>query len=136
MDRASARVLASHLGALGESPGRRRCRVPGRPGLSVPVSVFQLFSSWHSRCPTDSVSRLRFAAASIGIAIAFEVAAILATIWLLRRFALSHFLMPAIGFIVGLHFLGLWKATDLWVFVWTAGDVHCVRSRGIPAWRN
>jgi len=28
--------------------------------------------------------------------------------------------MPAIGFIVGLHFLGLWKATDLRVFRWTA----------------
>ena len=55
-----------------------------------------------------------------GIAIAFEVAAILATICLLRLFARPHFLMPAIGFIVGLHFLGLWKATDLQVFLWTA----------------
>jgi hypothetical protein len=55
-----------------------------------------------------------------GIAVAFEVAAIFGTIWLLRQFALSHFLLPAIGFIVGLHFLGLWKATDLRVFLWTA----------------
>ena len=55
-----------------------------------------------------------------GIAIAFEVAAILATICLLRLFARPHFLMPAIGFIVGLHFLGLWKATDLQVFLWTS----------------
>lgn len=54
------------------------------------------------------------------IAVAFEVAAIFVTVWLLRHFALSQFLMPAIGFIVGLHFLGLWKATDLRVFLWTA----------------
>ena len=53
-----------------------------------------------------------------GIAVAFE--AIFGTIWLLRQFALSQFLLPAIGFIVGLHFLGLWKATDLRVFLWTA----------------
>ena len=55
-----------------------------------------------------------------GIAVAFEVAAIFGTIWLLRQFALSQFLLPAIAFIVGLHFLGLWKATDLRVFLWTA----------------
>ena len=55
-----------------------------------------------------------------GIAVAFEVAAIFGTIWLLRQLALSRFLFPAIGFIVGLHFLGLWKATDLRVFLWTA----------------
>ena len=42
------------------------------------------------------------------------------TIWLLKLFGLPHLLMPAIGFIVGLHFLGLWKATDLQVFLWTA----------------
>lgn len=55
-----------------------------------------------------------------GIAVAFEVAGIFLTIWLLRQFALSQLLLPAIGFIVGLHFLGLWKATDLRVFLWTA----------------
>ena len=54
------------------------------------------------------------------LAVAFEVVAIFATIWLLNRFALTQFLLPAIGFIVGLHFLGLWKATNLRVFLWTA----------------
>ncbi len=54
------------------------------------------------------------------MAVAFEAVAIFATIWLLKRFALSQFLLPAIGFIVGLHFLGLWKATYLRVFLWTA----------------
>ena len=54
------------------------------------------------------------------MAVAFEAVAIFATIWLLKRFALSQLLLPAIGFIVGLHFLGLWKATNLRVFLWTA----------------
>jgi len=61
-----------------------------------------------------------------GIAVAFEVAAIFGTVWLLGQFALSQFLLPAIGFIVGLHFLGLWKATDLRVFLWTALAMCCV----------
>ena len=55
-----------------------------------------------------------------GIAVVFEVVAILATIRLLKLFGLPHLLMPGIGFIVVLHFLGLWKATDIRVFLWTA----------------
>ena len=55
-----------------------------------------------------------------GKAVVFEVVAIAATIWLLKLFGLPDLVMPAIGFIVGLHFLGLWKATDLRVFLCTA----------------
>jgi hypothetical protein len=51
---------------------------------------------------------------------AADAIAILAAVLLLRRFSLSQFLVPAIGVIVGLHFIGLWKATDLSVFRWTA----------------
>jgi hypothetical protein len=54
------------------------------------------------------------------MAVLFEAAGILGTVWLLKQFGLSQLLMPAIGSIVGLHFLGLWKATDLRVFLWTA----------------
>ena len=55
-----------------------------------------------------------------GTAVALEAAAIFTTIWVLQQLALPQFLLPAIGFIVGLHFLGLWKATDLRVFLWAA----------------
>ena len=55
-----------------------------------------------------------------GMAVAFETGAIFTAIWLLERLRLPQFLLPAIGFIVGLHFLGLWKATDLRVFLWIA----------------
>jgi hypothetical protein len=46
--------------------------------------------------------------------------------WLLRHFSLSQFLLPAIGLIVGLHFIGLWRATDLSLFLWTAGALCIV----------
>ena len=72
-----------------------------------------------------------------GIAVAFEVAAIFGTIWLLRQFALSQFLLPGIGFIVGLHFS--WavegdRSSSLSLD--RAGDVPRVRRRRIAAWSN
>lgn len=61
-----------------------------------------------------------FSARIYGMAVGLQLAAVLATIWLLEQLRLPHLLMPAIGFIVGLHFFGLWKATYLRVFFWTA----------------
>jgi hypothetical protein len=55
-----------------------------------------------------------------GFAATFEVVAIVAAVPLLRRHGRSDLLMPVIGLIVGLHFLGLWQATDLVRFVWVA----------------
>jgi hypothetical protein len=48
-----------------------------------------------------------------GIAVALEVVGIVGAVLLLKRLAAPQFLFPAIGFIVELHFLGLWQATDL-----------------------
>jgi hypothetical protein len=62
-----------------------------------------------------------------GVDVALEAAAILLTVLMLKRLSLLQFAAPAIGFIVGLHFLGLWKATDLSLFVWTAAAM-CVIS--------
>lgn len=62
----------------------------------------------------------RFRSRIYGISVVLEVAAIFGSAWLLTQFGAQHSIMPAIGFIVGLHFLGLWKATDRRVFLWTA----------------
>ena len=53
-------------------------------------------------------------------AVGFEVVFIVIAVWLLRRAKHPQYILPVVGFIVGLHFLGLWRATDLSVFVWTA----------------
>jgi hypothetical protein len=55
-----------------------------------------------------------------GIAVALQAVGIIGAVLLLKRLAVPQFLMPAIGFIVGLHFLGLWQATDLPMFAWVA----------------
>jgi len=53
-------------------------------------------------------------------AVAFEICAITIAIWFLRKRGRIDLIPPVIGLIVGLHFVGLWKATDLFSFVWTA----------------
>jgi hypothetical protein len=75
-----------------------------------------------------------FRGALYGAAVAFEVVAILATVWVLRYWGLEGLLVPAIGFIVGLHFVGLWKATDLIVFAWVAVAmcVVCLVAAALP----
>ena len=86
-------------------------------GSSIGVSAILIVALAlpHEQRPSGT-----FRGDAYAIAVAFEAVVIFAAIWLLKRFALSQFLLPAIGFIVGLHFLGLWKATNLRVFLWTA----------------
>ena len=86
-------------------------------GLSVAVSAILIGALAVS--PTKHPSGV-FRGSVYGTAVAGEAMAIFLGVWLLRRFGLSGFLLPVIGFIVGLHFLGLWKATDLSLFLWTA----------------
>lgn len=56
-----------------------------------------------------------------GVAVALEAAGIVTAVWSLRHLSLQQFLLPAVGFVVGLHFIGLWKATDMSLFRWVAG---------------
>jgi hypothetical protein len=69
-----------------------------------------------------------------GWAVVLETVGILSMVWLLRRLPLTRFLLPSVGFIVGLHFIGLWKATDLPRFLWTAAAtcIVCVSAAFLP----
>jgi hypothetical protein len=68
-------------------------------------------------------------------AVASEAVGIVAAVWLLRRFGRPRYILPVIGLVVGLHFIGLWKATDLLAFVWTAIGMAGVSliSLGLPS---
>jgi hypothetical protein len=68
-----------------------------------------------------------FDGAVYGIAVAAESIAIAVAAIVLRR--RRELLMPAIGFIVGLHFIGLWKATTLTLFLAVAAGM-CAASLG------
>jgi len=47
------------------------------------------------------------------LAVAFELAAIVAANLLLPRFGLQHYALQVLGVIIGLHFIGLWQASGL-----------------------
>ena len=47
-----------------------------------------------------------------GMSLAFEIGGIIAAVWLLNSFHEPTFILPAITVIVGLHFIGMWFATD------------------------
>ena len=53
-------------------------------------------------------------------AVIYEAIFITLAVASLRRFGAVQYILPVIGLIVGLHFLGLWRATDNMTFIWTA----------------
>jgi hypothetical protein len=61
---------------------------------------------------------LRFDGALYGIAVTFEVAAIVIAAIVLSRMGKQSLIPPAVVVIVGLHFIGLWTATADDVFAW------------------
>lgn len=68
----------------------------------------------------NTLASAKFRGVIYGGAIAFEVIAIIAGSMALQGPKLQQFILPFIGFVVGLHFVGLWKATDLRLFLWIA----------------
>jgi hypothetical protein len=75
--------------------------------------------------PSRLASR-KLRGAIYGGAIALEVIAIVGGSVLLQPPRLQPFILPFIGFVVGLHFIGLWKATDLPLFLWIAAAMCAV----------
>lgn len=80
----------------------------------------------------------RFDGGIYGIAVTAETIAILGAVALLRRSARQDWLPPVIAVIVGLHFLGLWRATGSLVFVALAAGLCAVGIAGslVPAPRR
>jgi hypothetical protein len=78
--------------------------------------------AWGSRGQKRAGSRAdaMFRRQAYVVAVILEVAAIVAASAVLPRLGLKPYLMNAVGVIVGLHFLGLWKASGATRFVWIA----------------
>jgi hypothetical protein len=82
--------------------------------LSIAISVALLIALFF---PRPRPATMIFRGHVYGIAVLFEVLALMGANALLNRFHLLGFLLPAVGLIVGLHFIGLWRATDRTVFL-------------------
>lgn len=65
------------------------------------------------------------------VAVIAEVVALAAAGYLLPRYRLAAYFIPAIGIIVGLHFIGLWRASGKTTFLWIAGTMCAVSAASI-----
>lgn len=64
--------------------------------------------------------RGQFDGSIFAMAVAFEALAIAAVVIILNRRDWTSLILPAIAIIVGLHFVGLWRATANVSFIWLA----------------
>lgn len=117
-------------GSLGLPPHFRTSGIIVAAGISAALIIALIVHR-------NTLASRKFRGWIYGGAIAFEVIAIILGSIPLQKPALQHFILPLVGFVVGLHFIGLWKATDLRLFLWIAGAMClvCVVAAFLPARR-
>ncbi len=106
------------VGSLGLPPRFRTLSIICAVGISVALIIALVVH--------PSTLRGKFRGGIYGVAIVFEVVAIIAGSIVLQRPGLQQLILPFVGFVVGLHFIGLWKATDLPLFLWIAAAMCLV----------
>src|SRR6185312_8734872 len=70
------------------------------------------------RCRKSAAGSGLFRRRAYVVAVVLEVAGLYLAMWLLKRYGLESYFMQALGFVVGLHFIGLWLASDQRRYVW------------------
>lgn len=84
--------------------------------------LLRVRTSTPSAAPDSALFRRR----AYIIAVAFEIAAISLANYTLARLGWQQYLYSAVGFIVGLHFIGLWKASGRRSFLTVSGSMCLV----------
>ena len=106
--------------------------------LAVLVSMILIYRLWRRGGAVGMGSGL-FRRGPYLVAVALEFVAISAAANLLPRFGLGAYFIESLGLIVGLHFVGLWKATGQAAFLWIAAGMCSVSiaAMGLPqAWNG
>ncbi len=117
-------MIGTAFGGLWAAMGALALPRPWTPwavGGAVILCLILLRRLWFS---TARESGGLFRRNAYWVAVVLEVAALVAADYLLARYGLEAYLVPAIGIIVGLHFIGLWKATGKTVFFWIPGPAE------------
>ncbi|CAM3233969.1 hypothetical protein SPAN111604_12130 [Sphingomonas antarctica] len=96
-----------------------RCLV-GAGGLAV-IGIF-VWRAWRMEEPRTGLFRM----GRYRIAVIAEFAAIAVTQLLLGRWGLGGYLLPAVGILVGLHFIGLWWAGGGERYLWLAATMTAI----------
>lgn len=100
--------------------------------LAVLLTAGLAVHASRSLAASDSQSRM-FHSRPYVIAVVLETVAIAGIAALLPRYGAERFLLQAIGIIVGLHFIGLWKASHLSKFLWISAGMCLVSTASILA---
>lgn len=116
------------VGSLGLPP---HVRITGIAVAAAVSAALIIALAVHPNTLTSS----KFRGLIYGGAMAFEVIVIILGSIPLQRPDLQQFILPFVGFVVGLHFIGLWKATDLRLFLWisTAMCLVCAIAAFLPS---
>lgn len=113
--------------------------IAGTAGLSAPsrnigvaaalaISAVLVFAALKAPLRTDGY----FDSTVYGVSVALEVVAIVAAVVFLNRAHQPSFILPVIAVIVGLHFIGMWRATQNFLFVWLACVLCAVGAAALP----
>lgn len=87
------------------------------------LTLILLGRLWLSAAPQRSGF---FRRSAYRVAVVLEIVALVAAGYLLPRSGLAAYLVPVIGIIVGLHFIGLWRASGNRIFLLIAGAMCAV----------
>lgn len=118
------------VGSLGLPRDARTAGIVVASGISAALIVALVVHP-------NTLTSTKFRGWIYGGAIAFEVIVIILGSIPLQRPSLQQYILPFVGFVVGLHFIGLWKATDLRLFLWIAAAMClvCVVAAFLPSRR-
>jgi hypothetical protein len=110
-------VIGGIWGAAGANGLPNRWRATG-VALSLAITAGLIAAMF--LVPRHGPATGTFRGGVYGVAVALEIVAILTAAAVLQRKRRRDLIAPAVGLIVGLHFLGLWAATGLIRFAWLA----------------
>lgn len=111
------------LWAVMGAAGLPRSWTPWAAAAALAITLFLIGRLWFSASPNSTGL---FRRGAYRITVILEVAALAASGYLLPRYGLQAYFVPAIGIIVGLHFIGLWRASAKPIFLWIAAALCAI----------
>jgi hypothetical protein len=101
---------------------------PWAAGAAVTISLILTGRLWFSTSPGGSGL---FRRSAYRLAVALQIVALGVIGYLLPRYGLQDYFVPAIGIIAGLHFIGLWRASGSAKYLWITGTMCAVSAAAI-----
>jgi hypothetical protein len=95
--------------------------------IGLLVTVFLLLQ----RCRNAGSGSRLFRRRAYIVAVVLEVAGLYVAMLLLQKYGLEPFFVQALGFVVGLHFIGLWVASGQCRYLWLCFSMCVVSLIGI-----